>query len=92
LLRVFPAWPKDWDADFSLLARGAFTVSAAQTAGKIGPVTIVSHAGQICHLQNPWGGSAVQLTRDGKVAEKLSGALLIFPTRSGEHVVIAPVG
>lgn len=92
LLRVFPAWPKDWDADFTLLARGAFTVSAAQAGGKIGPVTIRSQAGQICRLQNPWGAETVQLTRDGKTAEKLSGALLVFPTRSGERLTITPAG
>lgn len=90
LLRVFPAWPKDWDADFTLLARGAFTVSAAQSGGKTGPVAIVSHAGQPCRLQNPWGGAAVQLARDGKAAERLSGALLSFPTRAGERLTVAP--
>jgi hypothetical protein len=89
LLRVFPAWPKDWDADFTLLARGAFTVSAAQAGGKVGPVAIMSHAGQTCRLQNPWGGAAVQLTRDGKAAEKLSGALLSFPTKAGERISVA---
>ncbi|HWA26829.1 MAG TPA: DUF5703 domain-containing protein [Lacunisphaera sp.] len=88
VLRVFPAWPKDWDADFALLARGAFTVSAAQTGGAIGPVIIESHAGQVCRLQNPWGGAGVQLTRDGRPAEKLSGALLAFPTRPGEKVTV----
>jgi hypothetical protein len=91
LLRVFPAWPKDWDADFTLLARGAFTVSAAQTGGKIGPVSILSHAGQVCRLQNPWSGAKVQLTRDGRPAETLSGALLTFPTKAGERVVVAPL-
>src|SRR5581483_9488018 len=25
-MQVFPAWPKDWDVSFQLLARGAFTV------------------------------------------------------------------
>lgn len=91
LLRVFPAWPKDWDADFTLRARGAFTVSAAQTGGKTGAVTIISHAGQSCRLQNPWGGAAVQLTRNGRPAEKLSGALLVFATGSGERLTITPV-
>jgi hypothetical protein len=36
LLRVFPAWLKDWGAEFTLLARGAFTMAAAQTGGKSG--------------------------------------------------------
>ncbi|HEY8993919.1 MAG TPA: DUF5703 domain-containing protein, partial [Lacunisphaera sp.] len=91
MLRIFPAWPKDWDADFTLLARGAFTVSAAQTGGKIGAVSILSHAGQICRLQNPWGAAGVQLTREGGAAETLTGGLLTFPTKAGERVTLAPV-
>jgi hypothetical protein len=90
LIRVFPAWPKDWDARFTLLARGAFTVEAAQVGGKVATVSIVSHAGQTCRLQNPWGGAKVQLTRDGRPAEMLSGALLTFPTKAGERLVLAP--
>jgi hypothetical protein len=90
LLRVFPAWPKDWDADFTLLARGAFTVSAAQKDGKIGVVTVVSHAGAISRLQNPWPGRDVQLTRDGQPPERHQGALLTFPTSRGERLTLAP--
>lgn len=90
LLRIFPAWPQDWDADFTLLARGAFTVSAAKLGGVIGPVTLASHAGAVCRLQNPWGEGAVRLTRDGQPAETLRGSRLVFPTRPGERVTVAP--
>jgi hypothetical protein len=90
VLHLFQTWPKEWDAKFTLLARGAFVVSAAEAAGKIGPVEIVSNAGSICRLENPWGGAAVTLTRDGKSAEKLTGAQLEFPTRKGETVIVAP--
>lgn len=90
VLELFKTWPKEWDATFTLLARGAFVVSAAQTAGKIGPVEITSNAGATCRLKNPWGNAAVTLTRDGKVAETARGELLIFPTRIGEKIVVAP--
>lgn len=89
-LRLFNGWPKDWDADFTLLARGAFTVSAAQAGGRIGPVTIVSHAGQPCHLRNPWGAGAVRLTRDDGTRTELAGAWLEFATKAGETVTLAP--
>lgn len=90
LLQLFQTWPKDWDAEFTLLARGAFVVSAAQQAGAVGPVEIVSNAGSLCRLQNPWGESAVTLTRDGRRGEMLRGALLEFPTRRGERIVLSP--
>lgn len=92
MLRLFNGWPKDWDASFTLLARGAFSVSAVQTAGKIGPITIVSRAGQVCRLQNPWGGAAVQLNRGSGAAEKLPGELLEFPTKPGERITVSPGG
>lgn len=88
VLRVFPAWPKDWDADFSLLERGAFTVSATQSGGIIGPITIESHAGQVCRLRNPWDGAATQLSRDGRPAGRLVGARLTFPTKAGEKITL----
>ncbi|HSU53085.1 MAG TPA: DUF5703 domain-containing protein [Candidatus Dormibacteraeota bacterium] len=92
LLIVFPAWPKDWDANFTLLARGAFVVSSSIEAGKLGFVEILSKAGAECHLRNPWKTSEVVLSRNGKTAEKLSGNLLKFPTSKGETVVLVPAG
>ena len=89
VLRLFNGWPKEWDADFTLLARGAFTVSAAQAGGKIGPLTIVSQAGQVCRLQNPWGDGAVQLMRDGRTAERVTGKLLTFLTERGEKLTVS---
>ena len=90
VLQLFSTWPKDWDAEFTLLARGAFVVSAAQQAGKIGPVEVVSNAGSLCRVKNPWGETDVKLTRDGKPAETLRGAQLEFPTKRSEKIVLNP--
>jgi len=67
ILRVFPAWPADWNAQFRLLARGAFVVSASVEAGRVGFVELESLAGAECRLRNPFGGAAA-LFRDGRVA------------------------
>jgi hypothetical protein len=90
VLRVFPAWPKEWNASFRLLARGAFLVSSSIAAGSIGPVELESKAGAECRLRNPWGEAAVMLHRDGRPSETLKGGLLRFSTRAGERIVIAP--
>src|SRR5262249_17052340 len=42
VIRVFPAWPKQWDASFMLLCRGGFLVSSAQQDGVVSSVTIKS--------------------------------------------------
>jgi hypothetical protein len=59
------------------------------------PAALISRAGQAgsdCRLRNPWGEDAVTLYRDGKKSENLSGSLLRFATRKGEHIVVVPAG
>ena len=88
VIRVFPAWPREWDATFTLLARGAFLVGSSMKAGKIEYVRIESQAGGECRLRNPWPDTTVTLCRDGGQGEDLSGPLLTFPTRRGETIVV----
>jgi hypothetical protein len=92
VIRVFPAWPKEWDAAFALLARGGFLVSSSMTAGKIEFVEIKSQVGGECRLRNPWPDTTVALYRNGTKAEDLSGSLLAFLTSKGEVVNIVPKG
>ena len=91
-VRIFNAWPKDWDAAFTLLARGAFVVSSAQKGGQIPLVEILSQRGGSFRLSNPWGETAVTLYRSGKKAEDLAGGILTFATAAGERIVIVPQG
>jgi hypothetical protein len=92
VIHVFPAWPKEWDAAFTLLARGAFLVSSAYRGGKVPLVEIQSPLGGPCLLANPWGASDVTLYRNGKKAEDLAGEMLAFPTQKGETIVVTPRG
>jgi hypothetical protein len=89
---MFPAWPKEWDAQFKLAARDAFAISASMEKGRIGFVEIQSNKGGPCRVQNPWPGSEITLYRNGKPTETLSGELLSFSTVSGEMLVIMPIG
>ena len=58
VIRVFPAWPADKDAEFAgLRAQGGFLVSARQTGGVVGDVTIESTAGGTVRLVSPWGAA-----------------------------------
>lgn len=91
IIHVFPAWPQEWSAQYKLLARGAFLVSASIEAGRVGFVELESLAGAECRLRNPFTGGAA-LFRDGRPAERLQGALLRFATRKGERIVVVPAG
>ena len=89
LIHLFPAWPKDWDAEFLLLARGNFLVHSAIRGGRVQNVELESKSGAECSLKNPWGDGAVVLRRNEK-PELLRGAVLQFPTSKGEKIVVSP--
>jgi hypothetical protein len=91
-IQVFPAWPKDWDVSFRLLARGALVVTAAQKGGKIQFVELKSGLGRTCELANPWGGASVTVYRGGESGETLSGPSLEIRTQKDETVTLVPAG
>jgi hypothetical protein len=91
IIRVFPAWPKEWNVSFKLLARGAFAVSASMQGGKIEFVEIESNAGGECRLVNPWGEVPVTVYRGGEKSE-VGGLLLKLSTAKGESIVIVLKG
>jgi hypothetical protein len=90
VIRVFPAWPDDWDAEFKLLCRGNFVLTASTKNGQTEFVKILSQSGSHCTLENPWPGKKVSLVRNGKKAERLEGRVLRFSTTKGENLEIRP--
>lgn len=89
---MFPSWPKDWDASFTLLAHGAFLVSSSMAKGQIEFVEIKSRLGGECRLRNPWPDKTVTLYRNDNKTENLSGPLLKFQTAKGETITLMPTG
>jgi len=60
VLRLFPAAPKRWDADFrNFRAQGAFLVSSSMRKGAVEYVTIKGLAGGAIKVLNPWNGRKV---------------------------------
>ncbi len=91
VLHVFPAWPKEWNGRFTLLARGAFLVSSSMRGGQVEFVEIESQAGAECRVRNPFA-AGVDVYRDGKKGASLTGSLLRFATRKGERLVLVAAG
>ncbi|HXC99363.1 MAG TPA: hypothetical protein VN048_08480 [Verrucomicrobiae bacterium] len=89
---VFPAWPKGWDAQFTLAARGAFLISASMQNDRIEFVEILSEKGGQCILQNPWPAGDVTVYRNGQAAEGVSGKLLTLSATAGERLALVPKG
>lgn len=92
VIRVFPAWPRQWDAAYTLAARGGFLVTSSMRNGKIEFVELLSRAGGECRLRNPWPGSEAVLYRNGAQQAAPTGALLRFETAAGDRLVVAPRG
>ena len=86
IIRLFPAWPDEWDAHFTLRARGGFVVTAAKRGGRVESVQLRSEAGSIARLRNPWGTAPVTISRNGKRWQQVKGTLLTFDTDRGEVI------
>lgn len=73
IVRVFPAWPKEEDAEFTTLrARGGFLVSAQLKNGVVADIEIVSEFGEELSLYSPWtkinmNGMAMEINKQGMV-------------------------
>lgn len=89
IIRVFAAWPPEWEASFRLLARGGFGVCSEIKEGKVGFVEIESRIGEECRLRNPWGTECVLAEVDGP-SQKLAGEILQFNTKAGKRYRISP--
>ena len=89
---IFPTWPKEWDAQFTLAARDAFLISASMEKGQIEFVEIYSQKGGQCRLKNPWPGTEITLYRDGRKTKDISSSFLVFFIKNGETITIVPKG
>lgn len=96
-IRVFPAIPSAWDTTsiaFTMLARGAFVVSAERDAtAQVTQVGIKSQKGNTCKIQNPWNNEKVTVYQVGDKTKSIShkvdaGNVIEFKTSpSAEYVV-----
>lgn len=62
VIRIFPVWPrkKHPNASFrNFRAWGGFEVSASLKDGEIEQVTVLSHKGNTCRVENPWPEKSV---------------------------------
>ena len=87
VIRLFPVWPKGQNARFGRLrAVGAFLVTSELKGGVVQYVEIHSEKGCLCTVANPWPDRAVQLVRNGKDSEILTGLRITFDTEVGERI------
>ena len=86
VIRVFPAWPADWDADFQLAARGGFLISASMKSGVIEDVELLSQHGGTCRIRNPWKGKEVTVHKNDEALCKTGDDLISIETEKGDTI------
>lgn len=87
IVRIFPNWSRKRNASFTTLrAYGAFLVSSSLKSGDVEFVKLLSEKGRDCQIENPWPESKVQLFRNGKKSEVLTGKILKFSTHLNENI------
>ena len=97
-IRIFPAIPVGWQVAFTLLARGAFLVSAElKKDGTIPGVFIESKKGGKCLLVNPWKDAKVSIV-DGDLGgvevnyQVTKAGVIDFETKAGHSYLITRFG
>ncbi|MEQ7799470.1 glycoside hydrolase family 95-like protein [Pedobacter sp. ASV1-7] len=92
IMRVFPAWPDDWDAKYTMLARGNFLVTSSIKQGQIEFVELLSQSGSTCRIRNPWPGKMVVIYRNGKRETEKRNDLMVLNTKKDDRLVLVPEG
>ena len=89
IIRVFPAWPPEWDASFRLLVRGGFLVSSEIKEGKVTFVEIESRLGEECRIRNPWSGRCFVREASGTL-RRIRGRVGRFRNGAAEKCSLSP--
>ncbi len=90
VIRVFPAWPKAWDAKYKLLAKDGFLVASSMKDHEIEYVEITSQFGGECRVRNPWDGS-LDLYINGEKSRRIKASendLIKFDTQNGDTILL----
>lgn len=91
IIRLFPNWPLEKDAEFkNLRAVGAFLVDATLKNGNVEVIKVTSEAGGILKMNLPWkNGGKVSSTSGG--TKTLTSSGIEMPTVKGEVLIFKPL-
>ncbi|MCU1307951.1 MAG: glycoside hydrolase family 65 central catalytic, partial [Acidobacteriaceae bacterium] len=92
LLRIAPAWPKDWNANGSVSIAHRGRVYVQISNGQIDTVGIKAGAAQDLKVRNPWPGrNAKVIDASSKaIVEQSADAVFSVPMQPGKTYLIQP--
>ena len=89
IIRLFPNWPMEKDAEFhNLRAAGAFLVDATLKNGKVNEIKVVSEVGGLLKMNLPWPKGGNVSTQKGK--KPLLSPNIEMQTVKGETLIFQP--
>jgi alpha-L-fucosidase 2 len=94
LLRIAPAWPKDWSGDGSVsIAHGA-RVYVQVFEGEVATVGIRAGSAQEVRIRNPWKGQVVEVVdaSTGALLKQSSDPVFTLPMQAGKTYLVQPSG
>lgn len=91
MVRIAPAWPKDWDADGTVFLLHGNRADVQMRGGAPVTVGLEIATGGTMKLRNPWPGEAVNVldARDGvAVVKACADAVVVFDAKAGRSYLV----
>jgi len=95
LIRIAPAWPKDWDADGTVYLRHGNKAEVRIRGGQVIEVGLEIAKPGAVRMRNPWQGRSVEIVnaRDSSVVVPTSSdAVLAFTAHAAMNYLMRPAG
>jgi len=91
LVRIAPAWPKDWSADGTVYIQHGGKVNVQVREGKIVTVGIETGSARTMRVRNPWPGESVEVVdalTSVVVLNASSAPVLEFPAQAASAYLL----
>ena len=95
LIRIAPAWPKDWDADGMVYLGHKNRADVRIRRGRVVSVGLEMASAGVVRIRNPWPAEGAEIVDAGDgsvVLPARSDAVLTFTGRAATNYVIRPAG
>jgi len=94
LMRIAPAWPRDWDADGTVYVQRNSKVNVQVRQGTVMAVTFEAGYYGSLRLQNPWSGRAFQISEANgrQVIPEITRYIIKFEVERGTVYVMRSSG
>jgi alpha-L-fucosidase 2 len=93
LVRILPAWPRDWDADGTVVVRHGQRIHLQIRQGKIITLGVEAVKTADIEIRNPWPGQAVDMISEDRTTTSVTpnaDGILICKLQAGRSYRLSP--